>query len=131
MVVDTSAAIAIMAEEPGSDELLDAFDSARPALMSTATLVELGIVMEARRGPVGMAVVDRFIAETAIQVVAVDAEQARLAVTGWRTYGKGRHPVALNYGDCFTYGLATLEGLPVLCTGNDFLRTDVEVLPAR
>ena len=56
-------------------------------------------------------------------IVAVDEELAARAMSGWRRYGKGRHPAALNFGDCFTYALAEQTGYPVLCTGDDFAAT--------
>ena len=60
-----------------------------------------------------------------------DRTQADRALEGWHRFGKGRHPTALNYGDCFSYGLAVATGRPVLCLGDDFPRTDAEVLPSR
>jgi ribonuclease VapC len=60
----------------------------------------------------------------------VDADAADRALSAWRRYGKGRHPAGLNYGDCFVYALADRTGFPVLCTGDDFARTDLEVLPS-
>jgi ribonuclease VapC len=96
--------------------------------MSAATLVELGIVLEARLGPVGTAVVERFLRAGQIQVVEVDRAAADAAIDGWRRYGKGRHPARLNYGDCFVYALASAEGASILCVGADFTETDVEVV---
>ena len=58
----------------------------------------------------------------------VDADLADRAMSGWRRYGKGRHPAGLNFGDCFTYALADRTGHPVLCTGEDFAATDVTVV---
>ena len=89
---------------------------------------ELGIVIEARLWPAGQDVVDRFIRDAKIDIVAVDEELAARAISGWRRYGKGRHPAALNFGDCFTYALAERTGYPVLCTGDDFVATGVTVL---
>jgi ribonuclease VapC len=84
--------------------------------MSAAMLVELGIVLEARLGPVGTAVVERFLRAGQIQVREVDREAADTAIDGWRRFVKGRHPAGLNYGDCFVHSLATIEGTSVLCS---------------
>ena len=61
----------------------------------------------------------------------VDADLAARAMSGWRRYGKGRHPAGLNFGDCFTYALAERTGHPVLCTGDDFAATDITVVRPR
>lgn len=128
VVVDTSAAVAILLSEHHADALLAALDDADPRLMSAATLVELGAVLEARFAPAGGGIADRFVRDGGIDLVAFDRAQADHGLEGWRRYGKGRHPAALNLGDCFTYGLAVATGTPVLCVGDDFARTDVEVV---
>jgi ribonuclease VapC len=128
LVVDTSAAVAVIMGEPGSEELAAHLESAVVRLMSAAILVELGIVIEARLWPAGQDVVDRFVRDAKIDIAEVDADLAARAISGWRRYGKGRHPAGLNYGDCFTYALAERTGHPVLCTGNDFAATDVAVV---
>ena len=127
LVVDTSAAIAILTGEPLGGAVADALDAERP-LISAATLVELGIVLEARLGPVGTAVVERFLRAGGLEVSAVDREVADGAIDGWRRYGKGRHPAGLNYGDCFVYALASIEGAPVMSTDDGFTHTDLATL---
>jgi ribonuclease VapC len=127
LVIDTSAAFAILTGEAGADTLISHLDLATSRLMSSPTFVELGIVMEARYGPAGGLLLDEFQREARVELVPFDAEQAARARSGWRQNGKGRHPAALNLGDCFTYGLAATVHLPVLCTGDDFARTDLEV----
>lgn len=130
-MVDTSAAVAILFAEAGADRLLDALADGDPRLVSAATLVELGIVVEARLGPAGRGVVDSFLRDGGMEVVDLDRTQADRALEGWRRFGRGRHPGGLNLGDCFAYGLAAATGHPVLCVGDDFARTDAEVLPPR
>ena len=127
VVVDTSAAVAILTGEPAGGEVLETLDKHAPRMMSAASFVELGIVLEARFGPVGGAVADRFVREGSIDVVPLDREQAEAAISAWRRYGKGRHPAGLNYGDCFTYALAETEQLPIVCKGNDFPQTDLPI----
>jgi ribonuclease VapC len=128
LVIDTSAAVAVILGEPGSAELADYLENAVVRLMSAAIRVELGIVIEARLWPAGQDVVDRFLRDAKINIAEVDADMAARAISGWRRYGKGRHPAGLNFGDCFTYALAERTGHPVLCTGNDFAATDVAVV---
>jgi ribonuclease VapC len=128
LVVDTSAAVAIILGEPGSDDLVGHLEYARARLMPAAIRVELGIVIEARLGPGGQDVVERFLRDAQVDIVPVDVDLAERAMSGWRRYGKGRHPAGLNFGDCFTYALAERTGHPVLCTGDDFAATDIRVV---
>ena len=128
LVVDTSAAIAIIFGEPGCEELTTELEAAVSRLMSAAIRVELGIVVEARLWPAGQDVVDRFVRDAKIDIVPVDGGHAARALSGWRRYGKGHHEAALNFGDCFTYALAEQTGHPVLCTGKDFAAADVDVV---
>ena len=96
--------------------------------MPAAIRVELGLLIEARLWPAGQDVVERFLRDAKVDVVPVDADLADRAMSGWRRYGKGRHPAGLNFGDCFTYALADRTGHPVLCTGDDFAATDIAVV---
>ena len=127
-MVGTSAAVAIVLGEPGSEELAIYLENALARLMPAAIRVELGIVLEARLWPAGQDVVERLLRDAKIDIVPVDADLAARAMSGWRRYGKGHHPAGLNFGDCFTYALAEQTGHPVLCTGNDFAATDIAVL---
>ena len=88
---------------------------------------ETGIVLEARRGQAAGREFDLFPGRASLEVVAVDAEQVEIARVGWRSYGKGRHPAGLNFGDCFAYALAKILGEPLLAKGLDFTRTDIDV----
>lgn len=132
VIVDTSAAVAVVLSEPGSDDLVCYLDSAATRLMSATSRVELGIVIEARLGPAGADAISRFLRDAGIEVVDVDIDAADRALSAWRRYGVGRHRAALNFGDCFAYALAERTGLPLLCTGDDFAATDLEVIrPSR
>ncbi len=131
LVVDTSAAVAIILGEPGCDELVANLDAAVARLMPAAVVVELGIVIEARFGPAGQDIVERFLRDARVEIMPVDAELAARAMSAWRRYGKGRHPAGLNFADCFTYAVADQTGHPVLCTGDDFAATDLPVLRPR
>src|SRR5262249_48124018 len=96
--------------------------------LSAASLVETGIVLEARRGDAAGREFDLFVLRMGLQIVPVDAEQAEIARYAWRKYGKGRHPAALNFGDCFAYAAARFYGEALLAKGTDFAQTDVEVV---
>lgn len=115
--------------EPVGATVIECLDRAGRAIMSAASFVELGIVLEARFGPVGGAVAERFTLEGGIEIVPLDTEQARLAIEAWRRFGKGRHPAGLNYGDCFTYALAAATQSSILCVGDDFIHSDIAVVP--
>jgi ribonuclease VapC len=128
VVVDSSAIVALLTDEAASPALARALASASSAVMSAGTRLELGIVVEARLGPAGGRLLDDLLVDAAIDVWPVDDRLAALAVRSWRAYGKGRHHAALNFGDCFTHALAVHTGLPVLCVGDDFARTGVEVV---
>ena len=128
VVVDTSAVVALLTGESEGGPVAHAIEDSDRLLVSAATLVELGIVLEARLGPVGNAVMERFIRASHLEVVAVDEETAHAAIDGWRRFGKGRHGTGMNYGDSFVYALAFIAGASVLCVGDDFAKTDVLVV---
>jgi ribonuclease VapC len=125
MVIDTSAIVAILRDEPERRPFNEAIEAAPDRQMSAATLVEFSIVYEARHGADGIRDLDLFIATAAIQIVPMDVEQAHAAREGFRRFGKGRHPAGLNFGDCFSYALARVLDQPLLFKGDDFSKTDV------
>jgi ribonuclease VapC len=125
MVLDTSALLAVLLNEPEAPAFRLALEADPVRLLSAASLVETSIVIEARVGEPGGRELDLLIHKAAIEVVAVDAAQAELARHAYRQFGKGRHPAGLNYGDCFAYALAQSAGEPLLFKGDDFSRTDV------
>jgi ribonuclease VapC len=127
MVIDTSALAAIFFLEPERDAYLKAIISDPNPLISAAIVVETGMVLEARQGDAAGREFDLFVVRASLQVVPVDTEQAELARSAWRRFGKGRHPAALNYGDCFSYALAKSSGEPLLAKGTDFAKTDIAV----
>jgi ribonuclease VapC len=127
MVIDTSALAAMFFREPERDIFRAAILEANNRLISAATVLEVGMVIEGRRGEGAGREFDLFTLRANFQIVAVDAEQAELARSAWRKYGKGRHPAALNFGDCFVYALAKAYGQPILAKGTEFGRTDVAV----
>lgn len=128
MVLDTSALLAILRDEPERRSFNAAIEAAASRSVSTATFVEASIVIGARYGGDGLRDLDLFIAKAEIALVPVDAEQAHVARDAFLRFGKGRHPAGLNYGDCFSYALAKTLGEPLLYKGDDFSRTDVGVI---
>lgn len=126
MVLDTSAVAAVVFGEPEAEALLALMLARAGDLrISAATLVEAGIVVEARHGRAGADDLWMLLERLGVVTVPLDAEQARLAVAAWGRFGKGRHPAGLNLGDCFSYALAKASGAPLLFTGADFAQTDV------
>ena len=123
-VVDTSAIVAVLFEEPGAAEIERALLD-QPTVMSAATRVEVGIVIEAKAGAGGTQLLEELLERANVAVVAVDAEMARDAMVGWRRFGKGRLSAALNFGDVFSYALARELGRPLLFVGDDFSKTDI------
>jgi ribonuclease VapC len=125
MVVDTSALVAILFNEPDADRFGRALAAARLRLLSAVTRVELSCVIEGRKRDAGRADLERLLHQGAFEVVSVTQQQAEIAIDGFRRFGKGRHPAGLNIGDCFSYALAIATGYPLLFKGGDFIHTDV------
>jgi ribonuclease VapC len=123
-VIDTSAIVAVLLDEPDRGRVEPVLLN-ESCVMSAATRVELGIVVEAKAGPAGSQLLDELLARISVDIVPVDADQAAEAVACWRRFGKGRNPASLNYGDTFAYALARRMGAPLLFVGDDFSRTDI------
>jgi ribonuclease VapC len=130
MVIDTSAVVAILQNEPERRKFNEAIEEAETRSMSTASFLETSMILESRYGADGVRDLDLFIAKAKVSLVPVDEDQAHLARRGFQKYGKGRHPAGLNYGDCFPYALARSLDEPLLFKGTDFSQTDVECHPA-
>ncbi len=127
MVIDTSAMMAILTREPAADRLVPAIEADRTRLVSAATVVEASMVLLGRYGEAGDAQLDRLLRGIGAEVVPVGEDQVALARDAALRFGRGRHPAALNFGDCFSYALALARGEPLLFVGDDFSQTDVEV----
>lgn len=125
LVVDTSALIAMLLEEPDAEALLDLAVQAPSLYLSTATRLELSLVAESVRHAVEPSELEQLLLGLRVEVLPFDQEQMHWALQGWRHYGKGRHPAALNLGDCFSYGLAKALQAPLLFKGDDFAATDL------
>ena len=127
MILDSSAVLALLWNEPDAPRVLAAIEADPDRRMSAASIVETGMVVQARHGDPGERELDVLLSRMSVDVIPVTAEQAEMARSAFRFYGKGRHVAGLNYGDCFSYALAMVAGEPLLFTGNDFSQTDVLV----
>ncbi len=125
MIVDTSALLAVLNREPDADLFLKALLSASSCRISVANALEASIVTESRGGAEAGRELDEFLKEAEIHPSPVTQEHLEVARQAWRTFGKGRHPAALDFGDCFAYALAKTTGAPLLYKGNDFTLTDI------
>jgi ribonuclease VapC len=126
MVIDTSALLCVLLDEPDAETFRRAIAADPLRLVSAASLLETSMVIESRVGDSGGRELDLMIHRARIDVAAVTVEQAEVARQGFRAFGKGRHPAALNLGDCFAYALSRTSGEPLLFKGSDFSRTDVK-----
>jgi ribonuclease VapC len=128
MVLDSSAVLAILFDEPQRRALTVSIERDPRRLMSAANMLESALVAEARRGEAAGRELDLLVHRAEVQIVPVESQQIPLARSAWRRYGKGHHPAGLNFGDCFAYALAASSGEPLLFTGEDFRRTDIAVV---
>lgn len=127
MIVDTSAMLAILLKEQGHERLVALLGKADAIGVGAPTLAEAGIVLTARLGPVGMSMLGRLIQECGAIVVPFGSAHWTVAVDAFDRFGKGRHPAALNFGDCMSYATAKLARKPLLAVGRDFVQTDLDV----
>ena len=125
MVLDTSALVALLLDEPEAEEFRGAVEEDTTRLVSAATLLETALIIEARKGEPGGRELDALIDKAEIVVVAVDAEHVSEARRAYRRFGKGPHAAGLNFGDVFAYALARTSGEPLLFKGDDFAKTDI------
>ncbi len=127
MVIDSSAVIAILFDEPEAESLLSQIAVAEVCRLSSASLVEIGIVLRRDAAVPRRAAFDEMLRLFSIKIKSVTEEQAYLALGAYDRFGKGTgHSAGLNYGDCFSYALAKQTGEPLLFKGNDFTHTDLD-----
>ncbi len=129
MIVDTSALLAILEQEAEAERMARAIGRAPGSSVSAASMVEAGIVVQARRGDEGSRDLDLLMLKLGMVVAPFTAHQADIARKAFRSYGRGRHPAALNLGDCLAYALAKDAAEPLLAKGNDFAQTDIVLAP--
>ena len=127
MIIDSSAILAIVFQEPGFEDILERIDDEPVVAAGTPTLTETGIVLHARLVDGSRGLLERILDELEIQEIPFGEVHWREAVEAFRRFGKGHHPAALNFGDCMTYAVAQLAGEPLFFKGDDFGQTDVGV----
>jgi len=124
IVADTSALVAIVLGEDDAEEYAERITRER-TLVSAVSVLETGIVVETKQGPAATRDLELLLGRANIAVAPFDENHARVAIDAWRRFGKGRHPAALNFGDCAVYATARLANAPLLYKGNDFSQTDI------
>jgi ribonuclease VapC len=129
MIVDASALVAILRQEPGFEALLRrALEESGPCRIAAPTLLETMIVVDGEGKPEASRRLDLLVIQLSLHVEPFTASQAQLARAAYRDFGKGSgHPAQLNYGDCMAYALALERGEPMLCKGGDFARTGIDL----
>jgi ribonuclease VapC len=126
VILDTSAILAIVLKEPGFEALIDKLLSSDAVAVGAPTLAEAAIVLGARLGGEAGALLAHFLDELRVTTLPFEEAHWREALEAYLRFGKGRHPAALNFGDCLTYAVAKLSGAALLFVGEDFRLTDLE-----
>lgn len=127
MVIDTSAVVAIILQEPGHELLLEKLAERSNVGLGGPILVESAVVLSARLRSDARGLLARLLAEAGIAVVPFGEVHFATAVDAWLRFGEGRHPVSLNFGDCLSYATARVADQPLLRVGDDFQNTDIEL----
>lgn len=125
MILDSSAVVAVIRDEQGEERLVEAIERAPSVGIGTPTLAEVSIVLVHCMGHVGRLALTGFLDDNDVVSIPFDERHWHTAAEAFIRYGKGRHPAALNYGDCMTYATAHLADHPLLFTGDDFAKTDL------
>lgn len=128
MILDTSAIISVLLQEEGSDQLADRLDGSEVCRIGAPTLLEASMVLTGRMGDVGRVLLNSLLQEKNVDVLSFSEAHWRIAQSAFVRFGKGRHPAALNFGDCLTYAIAYVAGEPLLCIGDDFPQTDLPLV---
>ena len=127
MILDTSAILAILLGEPDLGSLLTKLGRASSRSVSSPVLVESVLVLTGRLEGDAEAALSDFLQEFSVTTIPFGERHWREAASAFRRFGKGRHPAALNFGDCMAYATAKVAGQPLLCIGNDFPQTDIDL----
>ena len=125
MVLDSSALIAIIMAEPGCDDLLAKIRAAAPVGIGAPTVVETTMVLSRRLDGDPAPLLTELLAEMDVEVIPFTQEHGRVALNAFMRFGKGRHPAALNFGDCLVYAVASIAHRPLLYVGSDYAQTDL------
>ncbi|MBI5282852.1 MAG: type II toxin-antitoxin system VapC family toxin [Candidatus Solibacter usitatus] len=126
MILDASALVAAILDEEPALRVRQRIATASGVVAAAPTVLEAAIVLSSRMRIDARAKLAGFLEESGVEVIEFTARHYREAAAAWLRYGKGRHPAALNFGDCMAYAVARVSGLPLLYVGNDFAQTDIE-----
>ena len=127
MILDSSAIVGIVLREPGYEGIVRKLAAAEALAVGAPTLTEAGIVLTARLGKDARGLLQGLLREWGAETVSFGEEHWREAVTAYARFGRARHEAQLNFGDCMAYAVAKLAGEPLLCTGGDFPKTDLDL----
>lgn len=127
MILDSSAIVAVATEEPGCLDLIEKLNRAPTLAIGAPTLVETAMVLRSRLAREPRGFLERFLSDWQVTIVPFGDDHWKAAADAHTLYGRGRHKAALNFGDCLSYATATLAGMPLLCTGADFAKTDLDL----
>jgi ribonuclease VapC len=125
MILDASAILAVLLREPGCEDLLRLITESQVVAAGAPTLVETALVLSSRMRKNARALLNEFLREAEVEIITFTRDHYEVAVDAFERYGKGRHSAALNFGDCMTYAVARISGMPLLFTGRDFPKTDI------
>ncbi|MBC7634956.1 MAG: type II toxin-antitoxin system VapC family toxin [Acetobacteraceae bacterium] len=132
MIVDASAMLAILLDEPDARKFSDAIGLCEGARIPAPNWLEVAMKIESMTALAGSgqnfadSILAFYMARKLIQIEPYTEEHSSLARVAFRRFGKGRHPAGLNFGDCIAYSVAKFENAPLLFKGNDFIHTDIE-----
>jgi len=126
MVLDSSAIVAIHLKEPGYDRLIAVIERAELVVVGVPTLLETAMVLTARLGQDARPLLFAFLRRVEAELVAFNEEHLDAAAAAFLRFGRGRHPAGLDFGDCMSYAVASVAGMPLMFTGEDFSQTDLE-----
>jgi ribonuclease VapC len=129
LILDSSALVALLVGEPRAAAVARALAAAEGRAMGAPTLLEAGMVLSSRLKRDSQPTLNAFLAYWQVQEIPFGSEHWREALRAFGRFGKGKHAAGLNMGDCLTYAVAKLAGEPLLCIGNDFAKTDLELVP--
>jgi ribonuclease VapC len=129
MVIDSSAIAAILFDEDEAGWFAGAIARSDRPLIAMPTLLEITLVVGRSKGESGQEPLRLLLARLDLTAVPFGADHLAAAEAAWWRFGRGRHPAALNFGDCFSYALAKVENQPLLFKGDDFSRTDIIAAP--
>jgi len=125
VILDASAILAVLLREPGCEGLLRHIAESPVVAAGAPTLLEAALVLSSRMRRNAGVLLNEFLREADVEIISFTRDHYEVAVDAFERYGKGRHSAALNFGDCMTYAVARISGMPLLFTGRDFSKTDI------